>query len=376
MKALLCLLVASCLAVSLRAQAPSSEYAPEQLDQMLGPIALYPDPLVALILPASTFPAQITQAAQFVAGNGDPSQIDAQPWDASVKGLAHYPDVIKWMNDNIDWTQTLGAAFAMQPADVMKSIQQLRTKAKAAGTLVDTPQQQVVVEGDDIRIIPAQPSTIYVPQYDPDAVYDVPEGGDAGSYITFDAGYPVGAWLGFECNWDDYGIWYGPWRPGWGYRRDWRDPHFGGGRWHPDARAGHMLVRNYYRPGGSLPRPNVIAGFRGGPGGGVVLRGGVGGVVRGPGSVVRGGAGFESRGSVTITHGGPDYRGYGGSPAARPSTPAPAAGQLYGGYNRGSRTRDYSNRGHTSRQAPVRGSQHSAPARSAPSHSEGGAPRR
>ena len=69
MKALLCLLVASCLAVSLRAQAPSSEYAPEQLDQMLGPIALYPDPLVALILPASTFPAQITQAAQFVAGN-------------------------------------------------------------------------------------------------------------------------------------------------------------------------------------------------------------------------------------------------------------------------------------------------------------------
>ena len=182
MKAPLALFTALCLAVSLRAQAPAegvagTAYTPEQLDQLLAPIGLYPDPLIALILPASTAPSDISLAAQYVASGGNPSGIDAQPWDPSVRGLAHYPDVLKWMNDNLDWTRALGAAFAMQPADVMQSIQQLRAKAKAAGTLVDTPQQQVDMEGDDIRVIPAQQDTMYVPEYDPDMVYgDAPEG--------------------------------------------------------------------------------------------------------------------------------------------------------------------------------------------------------
>src|SRR5580693_6264083 len=137
MRTLLSLFAAVCLVGSLRAQ--GTRYTPEQLDQMVGPIALYPDPLIALILPASTVPSDLSAAAQYLASNGDPSQVDAQSWDQSVKGLAHYPDVLKWMNDNISWTQTLGAAFAMQPADVMKSIQQLRAEAQAAGTLVNTP---------------------------------------------------------------------------------------------------------------------------------------------------------------------------------------------------------------------------------------------
>jgi hypothetical protein len=330
MKRILAALVALSLALALRAQAPAGEsYGPDQLDQLLGPIALYPDPLIALILPASTFPDQVTAAAQFVASNADPSAADAQPWDASVKGLAHYPDVLKWMSDNIDWTRSLGAAFAMQPADVMKSVQQLRAKARAAGTLANTPQQQVDVEGDDIRIIPAQPETIYVPEYDPSVVYDAPEG-YAGPYLTFGVGYPVGAWLGFECNWDDYGIWVGPWHPGWAYRRDWRDPHFGGARWHPDPRAGHALVRNYYRPGGNLPSPRVMAG------------------ARGPARAAGPRPGPAPRAQASR----PDYRGYGGG-APRPSTPAPR-GQLFGGYNRGTQARDFSNRGQTSRQAPVR----------------------
>src|SRR5580658_1319014 len=211
MKRTLAALLALALGASLHAQ---TTYGPDQLDQLLGPIALYPDPLIALILPASTFPADIASAAGYLASNGDPAGVDAQPWDPSVRGLAHYPDVLKWMNDNIDWTRTLGAAFAMQPSDVMKSVQQLRAKAKAAGTLVDTPQQQVVMDGDDIRIVPAQDNTIYVPEYDPSVVYDVPEG-DEGPYVTFDAGYPVGAWLGFDLDWDNFGVWYGPWRPGW-----------------------------------------------------------------------------------------------------------------------------------------------------------------
>ncbi len=343
MKAPFCLFIALFLAVSARAQAPASQYSPDQLDQLMGPIALYPDPLIALILPASTVPSDISLAAQYVASGGDPAGIDSQSWDQSVKGLAHYPDVLKWMNDNLQWTQALGAAFAMQPADVMKSVQQLRAKAQAAGTLVDTPQQQVDVQGDDIRIVPTQQDTIYVPDYNADDVYDVPEG-YSGPFLTFGIGYPVGPWLGFECDWDDFGIWAGPWRPGWDYRRDWQDPHFTGSRWHPNPRQGQVLVRNYYRPGAGIPnaRPNT----------------GVRAEVRAPAAAPR--AAAASRGAVTITHASaPDYRGY-AAPAPRPATPAPSSA-LFGGYSRGTQTRDYSTRGSTSRKAPVK----AAPARRA-----------
>jgi hypothetical protein len=350
MKTSFCLVLALCIAVVGRAQSPATGYSPDQLDQMVGPIALYPDPLIALILPASTTPADITAAAQYLAGGGDPAGVDSQPWAPSVKGLAHYPEVVKWMNDNLPWTQALGAAFAMQPSDVMKSVQQLRAKANAAGTLVSTPQQSVDVEDDDIRIVPAQDDTMYVPQYDPDDVYDVPEG-YSGPFVTFGVGYPVGPWLGFECDWDDFGIWAGPWQRGWAYRREWRNPGFGGGRWHPDPRSAHVLVRNFYHPGAGLPGPRLIAGAHAGP---------------------RAGAFAANRGAVTITHSAPDYRGYGGMPP-RPSSPAPA-GALFGGYDRGVQTRDFSNRGRESRQAPVRSAppQRSAPERAAPERSPSG----
>jgi hypothetical protein len=358
MKRLFAALLVLSLSLSIRAQDAGSSYSPDQLDQLLGPIALYPDPLVALILPASTVPADVSSAAAFVAGGGDPSAIDSQAWDPSVKGLAHYPDVLKWMNDNIDWTHSLGAAFAMQPSDVMKSVQQLRAKARAAGTLTDTPQQKVDMEDDDIRIVPTQDDTIYVPEYDPNVVYDVPEG-DSGPYLTFSVGYPAGLWLGYQLDWDDFGIWVGPWHRGWDYHRDWAGGRYGGSRWHVDPRRGHDLVRNYYHPrGGNLPSPRVIAGARNGP--------------------VRASApGF--RGSSAPERSRPeDYRGYGGGPA-RPSSPAPS-GPLYGGYNRGTQARDFSSRGQTSRQAPVRSApaSRSAPARSAPaqSHSEGGREKR
>jgi hypothetical protein len=219
MKIYLSILLGLCLVAGLHAQAPdsSSDYAPEGLDQLLAPIALYPDALIALILPASTAPSDVTLAARYLNANGDPAQIDNQPWDASVKALAHYPDVVKWMDANLQWTQAVGSAFAQQPADVMKSIQQLRTRARAAGTLVDTPQQQVVMEDGNICIVPAQPEVIYVPEYDPDAVYD-----EGGPMLVFSAGYQVGPWLGYECDWVGFGIRVGVWHPGW----DWRRPHF------------------------------------------------------------------------------------------------------------------------------------------------------
>jgi hypothetical protein len=334
MKPLFAAVVTLALAASLHAQtaAPGGAYSPEQLDQLVAPIALYPDPLVALVLPAATVPSDLSQAAQYLAGGGNPAGIDSQPWNPAVKGLAHYPEVVKWMNDNADWTSALGAAFAMQPADVMKSIQQMRAKAQAAGTLVSTPQQQVDSEGDDIRIVPAQDDTIYVPEYDPDDVYEVPDG-YSGPFLSFGIGYPVGAWLGFECDWDDFGIWSGPWHPGWAYRRDWRDSHWGGRPWHPDPHGGPALVRSYFRPGVNPPAPRPIAGAR--------VRAGVAGPVSRPAAPAQ-----SSR---------PDYRGYGSPAAARPSSPAPS-GSLFGGYSRGTQARDNSARGQTSRQAPVRSS--------------------
>lgn len=156
----------------LQAQAPPPEapqppvqnapqmLAPEALNQLVAPIALYPDALIALILPASTVPSDVVLAARYISSNGDPAQVANQPWDDSVKSLARYPDVLTWMDQNLEWTSALGEAFLNQPADVMNSIQGLRAEAKAAGNLRDTPQQQVVEEKTYIRIVPAQPEVI------------------------------------------------------------------------------------------------------------------------------------------------------------------------------------------------------------------------
>ena len=143
-----------------------------ELDQLLAPIALYPDALIALILPAATVPTDIVLAARHLRDNpGDASQIEHRAWDDSVKSLTHYPDVVKWMDENLHWTKQVGEAFAEQPAEVMQSVQRLRAKARAAGTLVDTPQQLVLAEPQVIRIVPAQPDIIYVPYYEPEIVF-------------------------------------------------------------------------------------------------------------------------------------------------------------------------------------------------------------
>jgi hypothetical protein len=355
MKAFLLLPLTLCLAFSVHAQTPGATYSPEQLDQLLGPVALYPDPLVAMILPASTVPSDLALAANYLAANGAADGIDGQPWDPSVKALARYPDVVKWMHENLEWTQALGAAFAQQPGDVMQSIQQLRSQARAAGTLVSTPQQQVVMEGDNIRIVPAQPSTIYVPVYDPAIVYVRPVG-YVGPFITFGMGFPVGAWLGYQCDWDDFGIWVGPWSPGWGYRREWRNPGFGRNSWRawqPDPRRSREMVRNFYRPEGRLPSPRAFGGYR---------------------EPVRQ-AGVAARPMISRAPSRPDYRGRAVS-VPRPAGPAPSS-NLFGGYNRGTQTRAYSNRGQVSRTAPVRApsaNRASNPSRGA-SPSRGSSPR-
>ena len=193
-------------AVSVGAQGPVPPPMPAyqplpaaQLDQLLGPIALYPDPLIAEILPASTLPAQIVLADRYVSGGGDPSLIAQQPWDPSVQAMARYPSVLKWMDDNLNWTTQVGQAFLDQQPDVMNSIQSLRAMASKLGNLQSSPQQLVTADGGDIEIVPADPQVIYVPVYQPDQVYYDPAYGSP--FVTFGIGWPFGAWMDYDCDW-------------------------------------------------------------------------------------------------------------------------------------------------------------------------------
>lgn len=183
----------------------TSSFDPAQLDQLLSPIALYPDPLLGTVLPASTHPDQIAAAANLVSSNSDPSIVDQQPWDDSIKALAHYPDVLNWMAQNADWTNQLGAAVATQEPDVMQSVQRLRSNAVASGLLVNTPQQQVVVQNNVISIVPAQSGMVYVPYYDPQYVESsTPVGG---ATLRFGPAYALGGWALFGLDWGDRSVW-------------------------------------------------------------------------------------------------------------------------------------------------------------------------
>ncbi len=169
-----------------------------ELQQLVAPIALYPDPLLALVLPASSFPTELAQANTYVSGGG--TDFDSQDWDASIKGLAHYPDVLQMMATNSDWTNQLGAAVLAQQGDVMAAVQSQRGKAKSLGNLVSTPQQTVLSEDNSIQVVPADPQTLYVPDYDPGAVYVQPAP-PAGPLVSFGIGFGMGSWIGGGFNW-------------------------------------------------------------------------------------------------------------------------------------------------------------------------------
>ena len=185
----------------------------DELDDLLAPIALYPDPLIAQVLPASTFIDQIDEAARYVRQYGSSAFVDDQYWDVSVKALAHYPDVLFMMDQKYDWTVSLGQAYIDQPQDVMDAIQRLRAEARAQGNLVSTREQQVIVDADGIRIVPALPEFIYVPVYDPQVVY-VERPDPYAGFVTFGIGLSIGAWLTRDCDWHGHRIYYHGWRDG------------------------------------------------------------------------------------------------------------------------------------------------------------------
>src|SRR4029453_706797 len=134
-------------------------------------IALYPDDLVAIILPASTNPLQIVQADRFLAKRKtDPKTPINDKWDDAVKSLVNYPEVITSMSADLDWTAALGEAVVADLGEVLQAVQAFRRKTQAAGNLKSDSKQTVVVEKEVITIVPADPQVIYVPQYDPNAV--------------------------------------------------------------------------------------------------------------------------------------------------------------------------------------------------------------
>jgi Protein of unknown function (DUF3300) len=210
----------------------ASDSAPmdaRSLQSLVAPIALYPDPLVAQVLAAATFPDQVAVANYWLqehkALNGAPllQAVNKQSWDASVKALTQFPSVLGNMAKNLNWTSSLGEAYHNQRAEVMKAIQTLRQQAKTAGNLKSGPQITVTQQLPQvITIEPADPQVVYVPQYNPAAIYGVPystpgySASDValGSLLGFDAGIAVGALAdGGCCGWG-WGSWNTNWNGG------------------------------------------------------------------------------------------------------------------------------------------------------------------
>jgi len=211
-----------CLSALLSIQAgesnasPAYLYTDQQLDNLIAPIALYPDPLLAQMLPAATYPAEIADAEAWLNSGGTISRIDGQNWDESVKAIAHYPGILKMMAGDIDWTADLGDAFLNQPEEVTRSIQRLRRQARIAGNLESTSQQNVISDGDYIEIIPAQPQYVYVPRYDPSVIYAQRWYPGRPPFITYGLGLVIGGWLIMDFDWGRHNVIYHGWnRPGW-----------------------------------------------------------------------------------------------------------------------------------------------------------------
>jgi len=324
------------------AQAPAyAQQTPEQLQQLVAPIALYPDSLVAQVLAASTFPEQVVEADRWVQSNPDlkgdalAQAVDQQPWDPSVKALAAFPSVLGNMDKNLSWTSSLGDAYYNQEQDVMDAVQVMRQKAEAAGNLKSTPQQTVTTQDSDITIQPADPNTVYIPAYDPWLVYGGPIGPwpgwypypgiwFGGPYLSWGMGFGIGYFGGFGWGWGHWGF-------------DWHNHYavFNHGRYYSPSRT--FYNRNaYYRGGGA----RGVNGVRGG----AYARGNAGN--RPPN------AGMGARGGVANRPGAAARPFEGNSKAARgyaaPKGQRGVKSGAFSNYDHGGQAKSYSSRGKAS----------------------------
>jgi hypothetical protein len=258
---------------------PVPQQSTDQLEQLVAPIALYPDPLVAQILAAATHPTQIVEADRWLQQHPDPKgdalakAVDAQSWETGVKALTQFPGLLGMMDMNLAWTSSLGEAYVNGQQNVLDAIQAMRQRAQQAGNLKSTPQESVTNQGSTIVIEPANPQIVYVPEYDPWVVYGDPVAfypgwiGVPGFYfdgpgIGFGLGIGIGLFGGFGWGWHSWGTdWHGhglthgshPYIPHSGEFGDHHD--FGGGRAGFDHSGGY---------GGSFDHAGGGGAFHGG----------------------------------------------------------------------------------------------------------------
>jgi hypothetical protein len=287
-----------------------ARFSTEQIEQLVAPIALYPDALLAQVLMAAGYPLEVVQAARWLGDNtGLEGQalddaIARQPWDPSIKTLVFFPSVLQRMNDNLDWTQDLGDAFLAQEAEVMDSIQRLRRQAHEAGSLVSNDKQIVSTFGETIVVEPADPATVYVPTYNPTRVYGSSWApttvyypavysdayypsyptystyDSSSTWLAFGAGALVGALLTSVILWDDYddhhhhhyiyhggprywdSDWYGPrrWHSNW---HSYRPKRVDYNTYYVDRSKTVNIQNNYYgRPWQHNPRHREGVSYR------------------------------------------------------------------------------------------------------------------
>jgi hypothetical protein len=325
------------------------------LRQLVAPIALYPDSLVAQILAASTFPDQVVEADRWLQAHPDlkgdalGKAVDQQPWDPSVKALVAFPSVLGNMDKNLSWTSSLGDAYYNQQQNVMDAVQVMRRRAQSAGDLKTTPQQTVATQDSNISIEPADPNEVYVPAYDPWSVYGDPIMAwpgwypypglwFGGPYLSFGMGFGIGWYGGFGWGWNNWGF---NWRGGYGM--------YGGSRYY--SRSNTFYNRsNYYRGGGERGvARNVQRGSSG-------ARGGAGARNEGNRS---GGGNTGGRGEASNRSGATNRAFNGNTKAARgyaePRGQSGTRTGAFSGYGKGGQARGFSSRGNASMGGGMRG---------------------
>jgi hypothetical protein len=352
-------------------------FSKEEIEQLVAPIALYPDALVAQVLMAATYPLEVVQAARWskqnpkVTGKALEDAMQKQPWDPSVKSLAATPQVLEMMNEKLDWTQKLGDAFLASQKDVLDAVQRLRKKALEAGNLKTGKEQKVSTEQEGsttvIKIEPTNPEVVYVPVYNPTVIYGpwpypyyppyywYPPYYSGGVFFAFSVGIVIGsAWWG-GCHWGGGNVYINHYS-----YNNFNKTNISGGDWQhrPEHRKGveyrDQGSRDKY--GGQRPGVDTREAYRGRDG-------------AGPGTADRAGAGQSGAADRQRDAAG------GRTPSPAPSDRAGSRqpGAFEGaGQGQGAQTRDYSSRGASSRSSAASQSRPAAAPRAAPSRPAGG----
>jgi hypothetical protein len=319
--------------------APVEKQTPEELQQLVAPIALYPDALVSQIFAGATYPTEIVEADRWMQehpnlkGKDLANAVDQQSWDPSIKALTQFPSVLANMDKNLAWTSALGEAYVNQQEAVMDAVQVMRARAKSAGNLQSNNQVKVVTESQTIIVEPVDPEVVYVPAYDPWVVYGAPVVVWPGWYpypglyvagpgVSFGAGFAVGLFAGFA--WGSHG-----WGCDWGHRT----VVFNHNTFISNSKTFHDGHQRFHDSGGArgydgFHNSSAGRGYEGshGPGAGRGYEGSRGGDIRGDG-----------------VHGGAAEHG-----SSESHTEAGTHSGAFGGYDHGGTTRSYSDRGNSS----------------------------